>query len=126
MNLIKKYTAISALAMLVLMPVIVLAQLPTAQPPVASALTLVEIEQIIIRVARFILFLGIVAALIYIVLGGIAWMRAGGDEKKIGEAKTKIWSGVWGALVVLAVGLILQTLAGVVTRVFFGSGSFFF
>ncbi|OHB16957.1 MAG: hypothetical protein A2913_00820 [Parcubacteria group bacterium RIFCSPLOWO2_01_FULL_40_65] len=119
MSLIKKYAAVSAIAMLVLLPVFVLAQLPTVSPPTVPGTTLTEVENIVRRVAQFILIIGVIAALIYIVLGGIAWMRAGDDQTKIGEAKTKIWSGVWGALVVIAVGLILQTLAGVVTRVFF-------
>src|SRR3989344_4558075 len=114
MSLIKKYAAVSAIAMLVLLPVFVLAQLPTVSPPTVPGTTLTEVENIVRRVAQFILIIGVIAALIYIVLGGIAWMRAGDDE-----TKTKIWSGVWGALVVIAVGLILQTLAGVVTRVFF-------
>lgn len=115
----KKYLAISGAAFLVLLPLIVLAQLPTVSPPIVPGTTLTEVENIIRRVAQFILVLGVIAALIYIVLGGIAWMRAGGDPIKITTAKTKIWSGVWGALVVIAIGLILQTLAGVVTRVFF-------
>ncbi|TSC91292.1 MAG: hypothetical protein G01um10142_20 [Parcubacteria group bacterium Gr01-1014_2] len=119
MNLIKKYAAVSAIAMLVLLPVVVLAQLPTVNPPVVPGTTLTEVENIVRRLAQFILIIGVVAALIYIVWGGIAWMRAGGDDTKIKAAKTQIWSGVWGALVVIAVGLILQTLAGVVTRVFF-------
>ena len=118
MNL-KKYIVVSAVAMLVLMPVFVLAQLPTVNPPVVPGTTLTEVENILRRVAQFILVLGVILALIYIVLGGVKWMRAGGDETKIKEAKTQIWSGVWGALVVIAVGLILQTLAGVVTRIFF-------
>ncbi len=115
----KKYLAISAVVFLALLPLIVLAQLPTVSPPVVPGTTLTEVESIIRRVAQFILVLGVIAALIYIVLGGIAWMRAGGDPTKITTAKTQIWSGVWGALVVIAIGLILQTLAGVVTRIFF-------
>ena len=118
-NKISRYLVITAIAMLVLMPVFVLAQLPTVSPPVVPGTTLTEVENILRRVAQFILILGVIAALIFIVLGGVKWMRAGGDETKIKEAKTQIWSGIWGALVVIAIGLILQTLAGVVTRVFF-------
>lgn len=119
MNLTKKYIVFSAIAMLVLMPVFVLAQLPTVSPPIVPGTTLTEVENILRRVAQFVLILGVIASLIYIVLGGIGWMRAGGDDTKIGVAKTKIWSGVYGALVVIAISLILQTLAGVVTRIFF-------
>lgn len=115
----KKYLVISAIAMLVLMPVLVLAQLPTVSPPIVAGTTLAEVENLLRRVAQFIIVLGVIAALIFIILGGVKWMRAGGDAIKITEAKTQIWSGVWGALVVIAVGLILQTLAGVVTRTFF-------
>lgn len=115
----KKYLVFSAVAMLLFMPLIVLAQLPTVSPPIVPGTSLAEIENILRRVAQFIIILGVIAALIYIILGGITWMRAGGDPTKVKEAKDKVWSGVWGALVVIAVGLILQTLAGVVTRVFF-------
>ncbi|MBI4117321.1 MAG: hypothetical protein HY451_01410, partial [Parcubacteria group bacterium] len=119
LNRFKKYAVIPAVAFLVLLPMLALAQLPTVSPPIVPGTSLTEVEGIIRRVAQFILVLGVIAALIYIVLGGIAWMRAGGDPTKITTAKTQIWSGVWGALVVIAIGLILQTLAGVVTRVFF-------
>src|SRR3989338_9907575 len=98
LNKIAKYLAIPALAMVLLAPLIVWAQLPTVSPPIVPGTSLAEVENLIRRVAQFILVLGVIAALIYIVLGGIAWMRAGDDQTKIGEAKTKIWSGVWGAL----------------------------
>ena len=119
LNKIAKYLAIPALAVVLLAPLIVWAQLPTVSPPIVPGTSLAEVENLIRRVAQFILVLGVIAALIYIVLGGIAWMRAGGDPTKITAAKTQIWSGVWGALVVIAIGLILQTLAGVATRTFF-------
>ena len=119
MNKIAKFASISAIAMLVLMPVFVLAQLPTVSPHIVPGTDLAEIENILRRVAQFIIVFGIIVAVIFIILGGVKWMRAGGDQIKISEAKTQIWSGVWGSLVVLAVGLILQTLARVVTRVFF-------
>ena len=118
MNL-KKCIVVSAVAMLVFMPIFVLAQLPTVKPPVVPGTTLTEVENILRRIAEFILVLGVIFALIYIVLGGIQWMRAGDDPTKITNAKTRMKQGVWGALIILAVGLILQTLAGVVTRVFF-------
>ena len=47
-------------------------------------------------------------------------MMAGDDTAKSGAAKTRIVNGIIGALVVLAVGLILQTLASLVNwTVFF-------
>lgn len=114
-----RYLAIPALAMLLLMPLFVWAQLPTPTVPTVPGTTLTEVENLIRRVAQFFLVIGVILAVIYIIWGGVKWMMAGGDDTKIKTAKTQIWSGVWGALVVIAVGLILQTLAGVVTRVFF-------
>ena len=115
----KKYLVISAIAMILLLPILVLAQLPGPTVPTVPGTTLTEVENIIRRVAQFMLVIGVIIAIIFIIWGGIQWMRAGGDPTKITAAKTQVWSGVWGALVVIAVGLILQTLAGVVTRVFF-------
>ena len=119
LNKIKKYLAIPAVVMLLLLPVLVLAQLPGPTVPTVPGTTLLEVENLIKRFAQFMLVIGVVIAIIYIIWGGIQWMRAGGDDTKVKTAKTQIWSGVWGALVIIAVGLILQTLARVVTRTFF-------
>ncbi len=116
----KKYITISALSLLVLMPVVVLAQLPTATIPTAPGVNLAEIQNIIAKVAQFLVIAGVVLALIFIIWGGIMWMSAGSDETGIKNAKTRMWQGVVGALIVLAVGVILNTLAGLVTRTFFG------
>jgi len=116
----KKYLAVSAVAFLVLLPLIVLAQLPIPTVPAVGGTSLPEIENLIRKVGQFLLVIGVIFGLIYIIVGGISWMRAGGEPVKIETAKTRIWSGVWGALVVIAVGLILQTLARVVTQTFFG------
>ncbi len=115
----KKILSIMALAMVLLMPLLVLAQLPGPAVPTVPGTTLTEIENIIRRVAQFMLIIGVIVAIIFIIWGGITWMMAGGADDKIKTAKTRIWSGVWGALIIIAVGLILQTLAGLVTRVFF-------
>ncbi len=114
----KKAIPLVALLM-VLMPVVVLAQLPAPTVPTVSGTSLNEIEIIINRIAQFFLVIGIILAIAYIIYGGILWMNAGSDEEKIKNAKLRMKQGVWGALIILAVGLILQTLAGVVTRVFF-------
>ena len=119
LNQTKKYLAILAVAMVLLLPVLVWAQLPGPRVPTVPGTSLSEIENIIRRVAQFMLVIGVILAVIFIIWGGIAWMMAGGADDKIKVAKTRIWSGVWGALIIIAVGLILQTLAGLVTRIFF-------
>lgn len=115
----KKYLVISAAAMILALPLLVLAQLPVPTVPTVPGTSLSEIESIIKRIAQFFMVIGVVVALIYLIWGGIMWITAGSDEKKIGNAKQRMKQGAWGALIILAVGLILQTLAGVVTRVFF-------
>ena len=116
----KKYLAISAVAFLALLPVLVLAQLPVPVVPTVGGTDLPEIERLIEKVAKFFMVIGVALALIYIIYGGIVWMNAGSDAEKVKNATTRMKQGAWGALIVLAVGLILQTLAKVVTRTFFG------
>ena len=104
-----------------LMPALVLAQLPTPTSPYAGApITLTDVQGLIETVARFLILVSVVIAVIFIVWGGIAYMSAGDDTSKSGAAKSRIVNGIIGALVVLAVGLILQTLASLVNwTVFF-------
>ena len=114
-----RYLVIPALAMILLMPLLVWAQLPAPTVPTVPGATLTEVENIIRRIAQFFLVIGVILAVIYIIYGGILWMNAGSDPTKITNATTRMKQGAWGALIIIAVGLILQTLAGVVTRVFF-------
>lgn len=90
-------------------------------PPIGGyAINLEEIKRIIEVVARFLIIVGVIIAVIFIIWGGITYMAAGGDEGKAGTAKTRIINGVIGAAIVLGVGLILQTIAGFVAGTFFG------
>ena len=98
-----------------LMPALVLAQLPTPTSPYAGApITLTDVQGVIETVARFLILVSVIIAVIFIVWGGISYMSAGDDASKAGAAKSRIVNGIIGALVVLAVGLILQTLASIV------------
>lgn len=124
----KKILLFSSLAVMLLLPVLVFAQIgnqgPIATPTVpvsgGPGVTLNEVENFIRRIANFLITVSLVIAVIFIVWGGIAYMMAGADETKAASAKSRIWNGIIGALVVLAVGVILQTLAGLVARTFFG------
>ena len=120
MNKLQKVAYISMTVMVLLMPVLALAALPNPTPPLqGGAVTLSEIQDRIEQIARFLIIVGVVLAVIFIVWGGIAYMFAGGDETKVKAATSRIWNGVIGAAVVLAVGVILQTLAGLIARSFF-------
>ena len=90
--------------------------------PTGTELTLAKIQQLIETLANWLIIIGVVIAVIFIIWGGIKYMTARGDEKKATEAKTAIFNGIIGAAVVLGVGVILRTTAALVTRTFFGAG----
>ncbi|MBX4189920.1 pilin [Candidatus Parcubacteria bacterium] len=99
-----------------------LAYVPQPTLPVTGqAVTLAEIQDKIELAARFLITISIVIAVIMIVWGGIQYMISRGDPAKAKSAKDIIKNGIIGAAVVLAVGVILQTVAGLVTRSFFNT-----
>lgn len=88
--------------------------LPTGRP-----IMLGEVEDIIGTIAEFLIIIGAVIAVIFIILAGVKYMYAGSDSTKVGEAQTMLKNGVIGAAIVLGVGVILETIAMLVTRDFF-------
>lgn len=90
------------------------ADLPTGQP-----ITLGEVEELIGIIAGFLIVVGAVVAIIFIILAGVKYMYAGSDSTKVEEAKTMLKNGVIGAAIVLGIGVIMQTIAMLVTRDFF-------
>jgi hypothetical protein len=93
-----------------------LAVLPGGSLPVNGApITLSEVQDRITQIAQFLIVISMVIAVIMIVYGAIRYMTAS-DPK---EAKKTIINGFIGAAIVLAVGVLLQTVAGLVTRSFF-------
>lgn len=120
MKKVQKIAYVSMVALVLLMPVLVFAVLTNPVPPLTGgAVTLAEIQDRIEQVAKFLIIAGVVLAVVFIIWGGIVYMFAGGDETKSKAAKDRIMNGVIGAAVVLAVGVILQTVAGLVARTFF-------
>lgn len=93
------------------------AALPNPGVQIGGApITLSEIEGRIQTVAQFLIVISMVIAVIMIVYGGIRWMVS---SDKPEEAKKIITNGIIGAAIILGVGVILQTLSGVITRSFF-------
>lgn len=91
-----------------------LADLPAGKP-----ITLPEVDSMIERVAQFLIVVSVLIAVIMIVWSGITYMYAGSDASKVTEAQTRLKNAVIGAAIVLGVGVIIQTIAGIVTRDFF-------
>lgn len=65
---------------------------------------------VIIGIRNFILFLGIVLGVIFIVLGGINYMRSEGDESKVSTARNQIVGGIIGLTITIAVFTIMNFL----------------
>lgn len=91
-----------------------LADLPPGQP-----VTFNELDYLIGRIATFMIVTSVLLAVIYIIWGGITYMAAGSNTTKVDEARVRIKNGIIGTAVVLGVGVIIQTIAGIVTRDFF-------
>jgi hypothetical protein len=91
-----------------------LADLPAGRP-----ITFNEIDSVISRVAQFLLVVSVLIAIIMIVWSGITYMYAGADADKVTQAQARLKSAVIGAAIVLGVGVIINTIAGIVTGNFF-------
>jgi len=79
-----------------------------------------EVQNIIEKIATFLIVVSIVIAVGAIVWGAIVLMTAGGNDDRAKQGKGYIKNGIIGALVVFLIGVILQTISGVVSRTFFG------
>ncbi|OGM98295.1 MAG: hypothetical protein A2915_04245 [Candidatus Yanofskybacteria bacterium RIFCSPLOWO2_01_FULL_41_34] len=91
-----------------------IADLPPGQP-----ITLPEVDSLIGQIAQFMLVASVLIAVIMIVWSGITYMYAGSDATKVSEAQTRLKNATIGAAIVLGVGVIINTVAGIVTRGFF-------
>ncbi len=91
-----------------------LADLPPGQP-----ITFNELDYLIERIADFMIVTSVLLAVIYIVWGGITYMATGSNTTKVEEARVRIKNGIIGAAVVLGVFVIINTIAGIVSRNFF-------
>lgn len=88
--------------------------LPPGQP-----ITLDVLDYIIFRVSTFFITISSVLAVIFIIVSGVSYMYAGDDVKKVETARARLKSGIIGAAIVFGVGVIIQTIASVVTLKFF-------
>lgn len=125
MGYLKKIAKIAVPATMLLLPFVNVLAVPIPSPcdqvgGCGTVWNLSYIQGLIQTVANFLIIVGVIIAVIFIIWGGITWMAAGGDETKAKEAKTRIKNGIYGAAIVLGVGVILQVIAKLVTASFFG------
>ena len=120
METFKKISKIAIPVGLVILPFLSLAALPLPTNPVGGGgLSLTEVDTLINTVARFIITVSIVIAVIFIVIGAIMLISAGSNTALSDRGKAYIKNGIIGAAVVFLIGVILQTISNLVARTFF-------
>ena len=93
--------------------------IPTTPVPTQRGLTLAELGSLIAIVGSFLTNTAVLFAIIAIIVSGIMYMRAGAEPTKITNAQTWLKNALIGSLIVLGVGMIINTIANVVSREFF-------
>lgn len=110
----KYFFAIPAVLTAVLMAGSALAALPAG-----NAITLDDISGIVGVIAQFMIGISMVLAVIFIVLSGIMTMMAQADPGKFANGILRLKHAAIGAGVILATGVIINTVAALVDRSFF-------
>ena len=121
MNKYKNILVMIVFGAMLALPLMSMAINAPGVPVAGQAVTLDEVERIINGIARFLIVISVIVAVIFIVYGGIRWIVARGDPTGVKAGQDTIKNGIYGALVILGVGVILQTLQGVISRTFFGT-----
>ena len=102
---IKKFLPYLAISLL-LVPVIA-----SAAGPVRGGWALQDILTVLDQVANWLYVIGFAVAIIILIVGGISYMTAGGNEDKQKSSKKTIVTGLIGAGIILLAGVILDTVA---------------
>lgn len=91
--------ALAPLAMLV-SPYVAFAQ-NSIVPPQLDEVSKNSVVDIVRGIIQFILVIAFVLAFIMLLIGGIRWITAGGDEKAVGSARNMITAALIGLVIVL-------------------------
>lgn len=84
-----------------------------------SALTLPNIVTIVTRIADFFIIVAPLILVVALIWSGITFMRAGASPTAVKSAKTMLGYSIVGGLLIFGVGVIINTIAAVVTGEFF-------
>lgn len=104
---------LAATAAALMFPASALAQTPTLIPPELTRNP--KIIPIIQAIIKFILIVAFVIAFIMLIVGGIRWILAGGDEKAVAGARNTITAALIGLVIVLVSFALIR-----IVEVFFG------
>ncbi|MEK7645520.1 MAG: hypothetical protein AAB374_00150 [Patescibacteria group bacterium] len=108
-----------AIPYVVILGFLALPLLVQAELPPGSAITIDDVSGIVGIIARFMIAMSMVCAVIFIVLSGIMTMMAQDDPAKFSKGLLRLKHAAIGAGVVLATGVIINTVAALVDRSFF-------
>src|SRR3989344_4728706 len=98
-----------------------IAQIIVTPPPVVGrGLTLAELGSLIAIVGSFLTNIGVLLAIIAVIVSGIMYMKAGDKEANITKAKSWFKNGIIGTFVILAIGVIINTIQLIIGGGFFG------
>ena len=71
-----------------------------------------DIAAFVDEVANWLYVVGFAIVLIVVVIGGIQYMTAGGNDEQVQKAKKTIITGLVGAAIILLAGVIVDTVVG--------------
>ena len=75
---------------------------PTSIAPINNAVNVVR------GIIQFILVIAFVAAFVFLLIGGVRWITAGGDEKGVAGARNMITAALIGLIIVLVAYAIIR------------------
>lgn len=101
-------------------PILVLAEesKPVRLAP-AEPITAKGIHDFMIITANFLYAVSMIAAIMVFVISGIMYLTAGVSENSVKKAKEMFRKGVWGVLIILGSGVIINTIGALITGEFF-------
>lgn len=82
-------------------PAVAFAQKESIIPPELDTVAKNDIVDIVRAIIQFILVVAFVLAFIMLLIGGIRWITAGGDEKAVASARNMITAALIGLVIVL-------------------------
>jgi undecaprenyl pyrophosphate phosphatase UppP len=88
------------------------AQVQAPELPISGQkVSLTKLIDMINQVAEFLVQVGPVIAVIFLIWGGITYMAAGANEERAQQAKTRIKNAIIGIIIIFGIGVILQTIS---------------
>ncbi len=102
---------------LIVLPMLTLAaefSLPPGRP-----ITSPKVKEFITDVANFLIAIGVVGAVITIVAAGIMYFTSGFNAAGVTKGKELLKNGLIGTFIILAVGVIINTVSAIISGQFF-------